>query len=165
MRPTSHDASLILGASLLIRSASANPLSPTSTSFPSASPTLPPHQQPQYCTNAWSTTETTISKPGWYGPTLMTLIASRTVTTLEQVATAYPATLTDTLVSTVTYEYHMTYSDHHSSDSFSCAVYTIPFNTRVVTVAPATVKPCGAGLMESGTVSAGKSLECVKMYP
>lgn len=97
----------------------------------------------------------------------MTLIVSRTVTTLEQVATAYPATLTDTLVSTVTYEYHMTYSDHHSSESYSCAVYTIPFNTRVVAVAPATVRPCrmDTGVMGSGTVSVDSSLECVKMYP
>lgn len=128
-----------------------------------------PEQEAGYCIESWSTTETHTSRGQWYGPTLVTWLASRTITTLEPVVTAYPATVTDTLISTVTYEYHMTYSDHHTEESYSCAVYTIPFNTRVVDVAPATTQRCltSPSPANSGPVLASttRSLACVQMYP
>ncbi|KAH8906895.1 hypothetical protein BR93DRAFT_927723 [Coniochaeta sp. PMI_546] len=100
----------------------------------------------RFCTNVWSTTETTISRPQFYGPTLVTILASRTITTLEQddlAPTSYPCTLTDTIISRVTYEYRMTFSDGHSSTSVSSADYTIP-TTRVQLIAPTATLSCGS---------------------
>ncbi|KAB5583590.1 hypothetical protein GE09DRAFT_305504 [Coniochaeta sp. 2T2.1] len=99
-----------------------------------------------FCTAVWSTTETTISRPQFYGPTLVTILASRTITTLEQKdqPTSYPCTLTDTFISRVTYEYRMTFSDGHSSTSISSAEYTIP-TTRTQLVASTATSICGVG--------------------
>jgi hypothetical protein len=95
----------------------------------------------------WSTTETTISRPQFYGPTLVTILASRTVTNLEQDGqpfASYPCTVTDTIISSVTYEYRMTFSDGHSSTSVSSAEYTIP-TTRTQMLAPTATALCGGG--------------------
>lgn len=118
-----------------------------SVSLPNAiaspAPTSTAHS-PRVCTHVWSTTETTVSRPQFYGPTVFTLIASRTITTLEDNELApYPCTKTDTIISSVTYEYHMTFSDGHSSTSISSAEYTIP-TTRTELRAPIITRSCGA---------------------
>ncbi|RKU47005.1 hypothetical protein DL546_007896 [Coniochaeta pulveracea] len=145
--------------------ASGSPVfSPGNTNMSPKPTLLSAVQEAGYCMEAWSTTETHTTKLQWSDPTAVTWIASRSLTTLEQLATTYPATLTDTLVSTATYEYHMTYADHHTEESYSCAVYTIPLNTRVVDVAPATTQQC---LMSSSPTNRAstRSLACVQMYP
>lgn len=98
------------------------------------------------CTFVWSTTETTITRPQWDGPTLVTILASRTITTIEQdqARTACPCTITETIISSVTYEYKMTFSDGQSSTSFSSAEYTIP-TTTVELLAPTAALACDSG--------------------
>jgi hypothetical protein len=150
MRPPRTDVALAIGACLAHGSACANSLPQSITTAPSTPPTptaAPSTDIPRVCTNVWSTTETTISRPQWYGPTLVTILASRTITVLEQngmLPTSYPCTLTDTIISRVTYEYRMTFSDGHSSTSISSAEYTIP-TTRTQLLAPTATAPCGGG--------------------
>jgi hypothetical protein len=78
-------------------------------------------------TAVWSTTETHVISPGWVGPSVVTGITTRMATTLEPgPVTSYPATVIETILSTVTYEYRITRSDGSSSTSFSSGTYTVP---------------------------------------
>ncbi|OIW27641.1 hypothetical protein CONLIGDRAFT_682668 [Coniochaeta ligniaria NRRL 30616] len=150
MRPR---AELLLGCCMLTSCANAGSMTNSmskATLAHTTPPTLstPTTASPRVCTNVWSTTETTITRPQFYGPTLVTILASRTITTLEEndpAPTSYPCTLTDTIISRVTYEYRMTFSDGHSSTSVSSAEYTIP-TTRVQLLAPTATLTCGSRL-------------------
>ncbi len=75
-----------------------------------------------------SETLTTVTRPGWVAPSVVTIIATKTLTSLvpwpADPAASYPLTLDDTVISRATYETRMTYSDGHSSTLWSSATHT-----------------------------------------
>ena len=100
---------------------------------------------PRYCARASTTTDTIVSRQQFNDPTLVTIYITRTWTTLQQhdpAPASYPCTLTDTFISSATYEYQMTYSDGHSSTTiYSAAPITFP-TTRVESQAPTASLSC-----------------------
>ncbi|TVY83034.1 Chitinase [Lachnellula suecica] len=117
-------------AAALISISAATSAQPENLSITSAA--SPSTQVPLFITKIWSTTETTVSYPGWFGPTIFSMITTRTVTTIDPVVTSYPATFTEEVISSVTWEYRYYYSDGSSLTSISSGVYT---KTPTITLA------------------------------
>ncbi|OAA62790.1 hypothetical protein SPI_04330 [Niveomyces insectorum RCEF 264] len=67
-----------------------------------------------------SNTATSVSYPAWIDATVITMITTQTVTTL---ISDEDATVVETVIGKTTYEYQMTYSDGHSSTSWSSATH------------------------------------------
>ncbi|KAK4191911.1 hypothetical protein QBC35DRAFT_553579 [Podospora australis] len=109
---------LLLPQTILLASASPHP---QITSLPAA-------EYAGRCANIWSETKTVVSSPIFWAPqTEMTIINTRTVTTLFEngyeyrptptAAVVYPTYLVNTVIWSETEVYHMTFSDGHSAVS------------------------------------------------
>jgi hypothetical protein len=121
---------------LLVSSISSATAQPGTPEVSRAPPPISTISGLSFITKIWSTTETYVNYPGFVGPTILSSITTSTVSTIEPVVTSYPATVLDTVISSVTWEYQYYYSDGTNLTSITSGVYTKPLVTAVLSTAP-----------------------------
>ncbi|KAK3313270.1 hypothetical protein B0H66DRAFT_389492 [Apodospora peruviana] len=107
-------------------------------------------------TKIWSTVESSVTAIQWVNPRKATQFTTKTVTTLEPRPTfaSYPGTVTEIVISHVTWEGRTTSSNGDTSTSVTSFVATVP-ETWVVSRPSSTPRKAGAQPLPAGTKEGG----------
>ncbi|KAK3376774.1 hypothetical protein B0T24DRAFT_592414 [Lasiosphaeria ovina] len=95
-------------------------------------------------TRIWSTTESSVTYYQFINPRKITLITTKTVTSYEPSVATLPTTVTEMVVSHVTWEDRISYSNGDRSTSITSFVATVPETWAVAKPQP-TDLPAGTG--------------------
>ncbi|KAK3937156.1 hypothetical protein QBC46DRAFT_344895 [Diplogelasinospora grovesii] len=132
---------LLTSADAVVLAAQITPQSRQASEYASSSSTR---------TRIWSTVESTITYYQFINPRKITLYTTKTVTSLEPYyypITSFPTTVTEVVISHVTWEGRTTYSNGETSTSVTSFVVTNP-ETWVVSQPRETDLPAGVGADE-----------------